>query len=64
MSWTLTRARDRRSEINRQAIDQRPQAITARLTAATALAHGLIVVARNARDFAFSSCELLSPWSI
>ena len=33
------------------------------LIAATALAHGLIVVTRNARDFEASGCDLLVPWS-
>ena len=33
------------------------------LIAATALAHGLIVVTRNARDFEASGCQLLVPWS-
>ncbi len=31
--------------------------------AATALAHGLIVVTRNVRDFEPTGCGLLSPWS-
>ena len=33
------------------------------LIAATALAHGLTVVTRNARDFEGSGCDLLVPWS-
>ena len=33
------------------------------LIAATALAHGLIVVTRNAKDFEASGCDLLVPWS-
>jgi predicted nucleic acid-binding protein len=33
------------------------------LIAATALAHGLIVVTRNARHFDASGCDLLVPWS-
>ena len=33
------------------------------LIAATALAHGLIVVTRNARHFEASGCDLLVPWS-
>jgi predicted nucleic acid-binding protein len=33
------------------------------LIAATALAHGLIVVTRNFRDFEASGCELQVPWS-
>jgi toxin FitB len=33
------------------------------LIAATALAHGLIVVTRNAKDFEVSGCDLLVPWS-
>jgi len=33
------------------------------LIAATALAHGLIVVTRNAKDFEATGCDLLVPWS-
>jgi predicted nucleic acid-binding protein len=33
------------------------------LIAATALAHGLIIVTRNVRDFEPTGCGLLSPWS-
>ena len=33
------------------------------LIAATALAHGLIVVTRNARHFEASGCDFLVPWS-
>jgi predicted nucleic acid-binding protein len=33
------------------------------LVAATALAHDLIVVTRNVRDFEDSGCNLVSPWS-
>jgi toxin FitB len=33
------------------------------LTAATALAHDLVVVTRNVADFEHSGCKLVSPWS-
>jgi len=33
------------------------------LTAATALAHDLVVVTRNVADFEHSGCRLVSPWS-
>jgi len=32
------------------------------LLAATAMAHGLVLVTRNTRDFAFTGAELLNPW--
>lgn len=33
------------------------------LIAATAIAHGLVLVTRNQRHFQSCGCELLSPWS-
>lgn len=33
------------------------------MVAATARAHGLVVVTRNVRDFAATGVELLNPWS-
>ena len=33
------------------------------LIAATAIVHDLTVVTRNVRDFQFSGCRLISPWT-
>lgn len=33
------------------------------LIAATAVAHDLVLITRNLRDFAHSGCRLLSPWA-
>lgn len=46
-----------------QAAAGRPVPAVDSLLAATALHHGLRLVTRNARDFAYPELEVINPWS-
>lgn len=45
-----------------QAAARRPVPAVDSLLAATALHHGLRLVTRNARDFAYPGLEVINPW--
>ena len=47
-----------------QAQAQRPVPAIDSLLAATALHHGLRMVTRNEKDFAYQGLEVINPWSI
>ncbi|MGH6955030.1 MAG: hypothetical protein ACREEW_00010 [Caulobacteraceae bacterium] len=62
MTWTLGRAKDRLSELIRQAGAAGPRRISVR-GEELLVAHGLTLVTRNRREVEESGCKLVWLWS-